>query len=167
MVDFGHNITNVNPIDYDTRVISQTTVDPYSSSRPWTFQYCSEYGWFQIPSQEHVMRSTMLEESYWYEMCARSFGEGMTAQPAAKRTTIDQGGLDIGVTNVFFANGVEDPWKWATQMESNKSLNQVARVSDCDNCGHCVELYTPAENDAPELVETRNMIATWVNDLLS
>ena len=37
MVQFGHDVANVNPIDYDTRVISQTTVDPYSSSRPWTF----------------------------------------------------------------------------------------------------------------------------------
>jgi len=46
MTDFGHNVTNVNPGDYDTRVIAETTVDPMSSARPWTFQYCSEYGWF-------------------------------------------------------------------------------------------------------------------------
>lgn len=78
MVDFGHNITNVNPGDYDTRVIAQTEVDPMSSARPWTFQYCSEYGWFQVPSEENVMRSTMLVSQYWYDMCARSFGEGMT-----------------------------------------------------------------------------------------
>jgi len=70
------------------------------------------------------------------------------------------------VPNVFFANGVEDPWKWATQMQSNEALNQVARVSDCDNCGHCVELYTPSDNDAPELQETRRMVAQWVDDLL-
>lgn len=52
-------------------------------------------------------------------------------------------------------------------MDSNESLNQVARVSDCDNCGHCVELYTPSEDDAPELKETRKMITSWVNDLLA
>jgi len=75
--------------------------------------------------------------------------------------------LDIASTNIFFANGVEDPWKWATRMDSNESLNQVARVSDCDNCGHCVELYTPSEDDAPELKETRKMITSWVNDLLA
>ena len=123
MTDFGTNVANVNPGDYDTRKIADTTVDPMSSARPWTFQYCSEYGWFQVPSQEHVMRSTMLGMDFWYEMCQRSFGEGMPKSPKAEETTIDQGGLDIGVTNVFFANGVEDPWKWATQMESNESLN--------------------------------------------
>mmetsp|Transcript_11698 Transcript_11698/g.14796 ORF Transcript_11698/g.14796 Transcript_11698/m.14796 type:complete len:143 (-) Transcript_11698:287-715(-) len=123
MTDFGHNVANVNPADYDTREIAKTTVDVMSSARPWTFQYCSEYGWFQVPSQEHVMRSTMLESSFWYDMCQRSFGEGMPKEPKAEQTTIDQGGWDIAVPNVFFANGVEDPWKWATQMKSNESLN--------------------------------------------
>ena len=112
------------------------------------------------------MRSTMLEFDYWTAMCARSFGEGMPKMPKADQTTIDQGGWDIGVTNVFFANGVEDPWRWATQMESNPELNQVAVVSDCDNCGHCVELYTPSDDDPKELVETRQQIADWVADLL-
>jgi len=51
-------------------------------------------------------------------------------------------------------------------MKGNEHLNQVARISDCANCGHCVELYTPAEGDAPELVETRKMIRDWVRDLL-
>lgn len=46
MTNFGTTVANVNPGDYDTRVIAETTVDPMSSARPWTFQYCSEYGWF-------------------------------------------------------------------------------------------------------------------------
>jgi len=83
MTSFGHTVEDVNPGDYDTRKIAKTVVDPFSAARPWTFQYCSEYGWFQVPSQEHVMRSTMLALPYWYEMCERSFGKGMTAAPKA------------------------------------------------------------------------------------
>ena len=52
-------------------------------------------------------------------------------------------------------------------MDSNDALNQVAHVSDCNNCGHCVELYTPSDDDAAELKETRTMITNWVNELLS
>ena len=115
----------------------------------------------------NVMRSMMLEMPYWPAMCQRVFGEGMTPMPLAEQTTIDQGGWDLAVTNVFFANGIEDPWKWATQMLSNPDLNQVARISDCPNCGHCVELYTPSPLDSPELQETRNMISDWVNDLFA
>lgn len=51
-------------------------------------------------------------------------------------------------------------------MVTNDALNQVARISNCDNCGHCVELYTPSDDDASELKETRSMIANWVNNLL-
>ena len=83
MTKFGTNVANVNPGDYDTRVIAETKVDPMSSARPWTFQYCSEYGWFQIPSMRHVMRSEMLEKSYWTAMCKRSFGDGMPSMPKA------------------------------------------------------------------------------------
>lgn len=97
MTSWGHTVANVNPGDYDTRVIADTTIDPMSSGRPWTFQYCSEYGFFQIPSekQDHIMRSMDLVKSYWTAMCARSFGEGMPAKPKAEETTIDQGGWDI------------------------------------------------------------------------
>lgn len=167
MTQFGTDVAGVNPPDYDTRLIAKTEVDPMSSARPWTFQYCSEYGWFQVPSEENVMRSEMLEMSYWTEMCQRSFGVGMPEKPWAKATTIDQGGWDIAQTNIFFANGVEDPWKWASKIdESRPELNQVVRVSDCPNCGHCVELYTPSDDDSAELQQTRQMIADWVADLL-
>ena len=51
-------------------------------------------------------------------------------------------------------------------MVTNDALNQVARISDCDNCGHCVELYTPSDDDPSALKETRNMITNWVGNLL-
>ena len=109
-----------------------------------------------------------LSMPFWPEMCSRSFqGLDMTARPKAKSTTIDQGGVDIGQTNIFFANGTEDPWKWATRRTSNHALNQVARTSECDNCGHCVELYTPSDSDPEELKQTRQMVYDWIDDLLT
>lgn len=91
----------------------------------------------------------------------------MTNRPKASATTWDQGGVDIGVENIFFANGTEDPWKWATRMGSNKALNQIAHTSECDNCGHCVELYTPSDDDPEALKETRQMVLDWVDDLFA
>jgi len=46
MTDFGHNVANVNPADYNTQVYNSSVIDVMSSSRPWTYQYCTEYGWF-------------------------------------------------------------------------------------------------------------------------
>lgn len=56
-------------------------------------------------------------------------------------------GFTISGTNTFFVNGVEDPWQWAAMRTANANLQQIARVADCDNCGHCVELYTPKDSD--------------------
>lgn len=35
--EWGTNVAGVNPPDYDTRFIAETTIDPYGSARPWTF----------------------------------------------------------------------------------------------------------------------------------
>ena len=46
MVQFGAQVPDVNPPDYDANLISIPVIDPYSAARPWTYQYCTEYGWF-------------------------------------------------------------------------------------------------------------------------
>ena len=45
LVAYG-NQSGDNPSDYDRSIVSSTTIDVNSSGRPWTFQYCTEYGWF-------------------------------------------------------------------------------------------------------------------------
>jgi hypothetical protein len=56
-------------------------------------------------------------------------------------------GLDIRSTRTFFVNGGEDPWRWSSLQKSKFSLNLISRVADCDNCGHCVELYNQKDTD--------------------
>jgi hypothetical protein len=96
MTKFGADIAGVLPPDYDANIIADPTMDPEGWARPWTYQYCTEYGWFQTPSQLHPMRSEMLELSYWPDMCSRAFpGIDMTGLPRAEQSAIDQGGFDI------------------------------------------------------------------------
>ena len=114
------------------------------------------------------MRSEMIAMPYWKQYCTDVFqGLNMENRPHAKETTIDQGGVDIAATNIFFGNGGEDPWRWATKQESVPELNQVSRVSDCNDCGHCAELYTPKDTDPDELKETRVMVADWLEGILT
>ena len=108
----------------------------------------------------------MLEYSYWPEMCERVF-PGWKGEAKAWQTTVDLGGFNIQGSNTFFTNGDEDPWKWATQRKDRPHLNQVARTADCDNCGHCGELYTPKDSDPKELQDIRDQIDAWVDKLLN
>ena len=151
MIPYGAK-QGVSAPDYDTHVIADTKVDVNSSARPWTYQYCTEYGWFQTPSEKHPMRSPYLSLDYWPAMCERGFpGMKMDKRPKAWANTIDQGGVSIAAPEIFFANGGEDPWRWATQQKSKPWLGQVSVISDCDDCGHCAELYTPNASDPKEL----------------
>jgi hypothetical protein len=57
------------------------------------------------------MRSLWIDVDYYTAMCERVFsGLDMTGKPQALENTIDQGGYNIGGTNIFAANGSEDPW---------------------------------------------------------
>lgn len=47
-----------------------------------------------------------------------------------------------------------DPWKWASLLKSKDQI--ISRVANCSNCAHCVDLYTPSTNDAPELKKIRD-----------
>jgi len=81
---WGSSVAGVNVADYDTYALAVTGIDFNSSGRCWTYQYCTEYGWFQVPSHitEQVMRSPYLEMDYWPAMCERVFaGLDMTNKP--------------------------------------------------------------------------------------
>lgn len=69
-------------------------------------------------------------------------------------------------TNIFFTNGVEDPWKWAGVTKVPNVQGMEAQVVDCDDCAHCVELYTPKDTDSPALKQARNKIDKWLDNIL-
>ena len=75
-------------------------------------------------STENPMRSSRLDLTYNQNYCNNIFdGLDMTIFPKYKETEIDQGADDIAATNIFFANGSEDPWQWATQRENRPEIN--------------------------------------------
>lgn len=88
LVDYG-NANGESPTDYDRTVIASTKIDVNSSGRPWTYQYCTEYGWFQSMSVDYPMRSPVVDEKYFSQFCADAFGFDMSTYPRAKQTTID------------------------------------------------------------------------------
>lgn len=103
------------PLGYDTRPgtpITTLLIDPYNSGRPWTYQWCTEYGWMQTISHEHPMVSALLTVKMYTDYCKRVFGPNfsMDGKPEAAYSTIMGGGTNIAGTHIFATNGSEDPW---------------------------------------------------------
>eukprot|EP01017_Pseudomicrothorax_dubius_P002878 TRINITY_DN1025_c0_g1_i13.p1 TRINITY_DN1025_c0_g1~~TRINITY_DN1025_c0_g1_i13.p1 ORF type:complete len:389 (-),score=100.83 TRINITY_DN1025_c0_g1_i13:396-1562(-) len=61
------NSSNVFPPDYGSYYLSNTTYDIDKNGRQWTYQYCSQMGWFQTPSKDPNlrMRSTRLSLNFY------------------------------------------------------------------------------------------------------
>ena len=70
-------------------------------------------------------------------------------------------------SNTIITNGVEDPWQWATELNPNTSINQYGLMADCEDCGHCAELYTPQDSDKPELKQVRTEVINWIDAILA
>jgi len=80
--------------------------------------------------------------------------------------------MEMQGSNIFFTNGEEDPWQWATMREFKdpakaKASNMNTRIIQCADCGHCVDLHTPTDNDPENLTKVRSEIeaeiSKWLN----
>lgn len=160
------------PYYYDTNPNSKVmdeTIDVDSSERSWTWQYCTEFGYFQTVSKMHRMRPFQVDLQYWRDGCQYIFPALDYNETYPMITyTEDQygGGNKMDGTNIFFTNGSEDPWKWVTQLQDRPELNQRSRVSECIGCAHCADLYTPQESDPQNLKDTRQMVYDWLTEIL-
>jgi hypothetical protein len=62
---------------YDRVSLSNTKMNYQDNMRQWTWQYCTEFGWFQMANKEHPMRSKLINESYWVPYCQAIFGDSI------------------------------------------------------------------------------------------
>lgn len=101
-----------------------------SSAYPWTYQFCTEFGFYQVPARgegQFRMRSRLyLDIGYWETgLCSTIADDYVHADPdldtALHATVAEYGGcigvckdpdsfIQYGGSNVIFTNGVEDPW---------------------------------------------------------
>ena len=144
--------------------LKNSTIDFSKSSRQWTYQTCTEVAYFQTSYEGVSMRADAINITYYHDLCEEVFGKGIW--PNVHHTNLLLGETHLARTNIFFTNGVEDPWKWAGAMSVPEGSGMEAQVVDCEDCAHCVELYTPTDDDADTLKAARKRIETWLEKIL-
>jgi len=138
------------PAGYNTVLLSNPLTG--GDGRAWWWQTCTEVGWFQIAPENGSIRSHRVNKDYFQNACHTIFGIDLFA--LTEDTNIAYGGNQITGTNIFFTNGIEDPWQWAG-VRASLSSTETAVLINCTQCAHCVDLYTPQSTDAPELLAAR------------
>lgn len=108
MYNYG-NQQGVHFSDYDAEVLAITDMNTVNTIRQWTYQYCTEFGFFQIPNLSLPLRSDYINSAFWPDYCDRIYG---TDRPLihVPDTNSYYGGLEITGDNIVFVNSIEDPW---------------------------------------------------------
>ncbi|CAG2181294.1 unnamed protein product, partial [Oppiella nova] len=84
-----------------------------SGMRQWTYQTCTEFGYYQTTSLKDSPFGHNLPVEFFTKQCTDIFGPQITAQTiekAVEATNFYYGGRQPNVTNVVFPNGSLDPW---------------------------------------------------------
>ncbi|CAD8215475.1 unnamed protein product [Paramecium octaurelia] len=138
-----------------------------SPSRQWMYQCCSELGWWQTSPLNNSVRSTLIDIQFYKDFCNSIFG-GIRENifPDDQLANARFGGNELNIDNLIMTNGNEDPWKWSSVLINQGSI-QTYEIN-CDNSGHCVELYTPKDEDCDQLKQVRQEIIQqfrkWIQD---
>jgi len=138
---------------YDAKSLRNTTPPANDNIRQWTYQYCTEFGWFQVPSKIPTRSSILSGEANWLDYCKRIFGDEIKA-PHVASTNAYYGGLEIPGKNIVFVTASEDPWQYAGLRHSHNPELPSVRV-ECEDCGHCIDLHAYKEGEPKGLTEAR------------
>ncbi len=123
-----------------------------------------QVGWLQTPAinSQYAMRSQKVNLPFYKKLCQDTFGTSLW--PLVDRVNLNLGGLDIQTSNLIMTNGSEDPWQEASLLEDKGDIQSV--YIECDDCAHCVELYTPRDTDSIQLRNARDKVSQFVSRVL-
>ncbi|KAJ7500019.1 peptidase S28 [Mycena latifolia] len=135
---------------------SYNTSDPYwtdtsleNEERSWTWLVCNEMGWFHDAAPPHhpSLVSSLVQIDYDLRQCQQMFPEAFpnppTIQKSTARTNRLYGGWNTTASNIFFANGLRDPWRYATVSAPGVALQSTPERPIAVGEGfHCADLLT-------------------------
>ncbi|XP_031639713.1 putative serine protease K12H4.7 isoform X2 [Contarinia nasturtii] len=81
--------------------------------RPWFYQTCSQFGWYQTTDSQKHPFGTKSPIEFYLKLCQDLFSDvfnDFTFEENINHTNLLYGALDPAVRNVYFSHGSLDPW---------------------------------------------------------
>eukprot|EP00095_Tigriopus_kingsejongensis_P004313 maker-scaffold562_size136394-snap-gene-0.8 protein:Tk04313 transcript:maker-scaffold562_size136394-snap-gene-0.8-mRNA-1 annotation:"hypothetical protein BRAFLDRAFT_284130" len=155
---------------YDPMIdfLKQTNWDSVAGAggRPWLYQTCTEFGWYQSSDQPGHPFGNHFPVEFLEKQCTDIFGPKYNLkllQKGIDRTNVMYGGKHIQVSNVVFVHGSIDPWHamGITQDISNDSL-----AIFIPGTAHCANMYPERDEDPPQLKMARKKVLEKIQEWL-
>ncbi|TKX20341.1 extracellular serine carboxypeptidase-like protein 2 [Elsinoe australis] len=116
-------------IDYDA-LPGNGLSDP-SQGFSWMYQYCSEYGYYQIgnDSNPHTIQSRFYSREVFQSGCDAVFpNSSLPASPDVEKSN-RYGGWNINPPNTMFSTGQFDPWRSTSPTSIDFAIGAPGRTS--------------------------------------
>ncbi|XP_062123870.1 putative serine protease K12H4.7 [Drosophila sulfurigaster albostrigata] len=127
----------------------------------WTFQTCSEFGWFQSSGSRNQPFGTNFPVTLYTDICEAVFGSDYSEakiRNLIKETNADFGGIE-SVEDVYFTQGGLDPWA-----KVGAGVAQGATI--IPQAAHCSDLGSISASDSAALRASKErvseLIAQWL-----
>ncbi|XP_025192131.1 putative serine protease K12H4.7 [Melanaphis sacchari] len=151
----------------DFYVNTSWSSDAAGGARQWTYQTCTEFGFYQTSSQDDHVFGHNFPIQFFIDLCKDIFGKSYNLElltDAVERTNNMFGELNIRESRVLFVHGSVDPWH-ALGITHARTKNNVAIF--INGTAHCANMYPPAPTDPPELTQARTTIREYLKEWLA
>jgi len=136
----------------------QNTSVVNSGGRQWTYQTCTEFGYFQSSDSTNQPFGSGFPLSFAIQQCMDVFGPQFNQQfisNGIEWTNDYYGGSNVAGTNIVLPNGSVDPWHFLGLTTSpSSSVVAVFIVGSA----HCGDMYPSTPNDSINVQEARALI---------
>ncbi|XP_068152959.1 thymus-specific serine protease-like [Drosophila tropicalis] len=128
----------------------------------WTYQTCNEFGWFQSSASSKQPFGDSFPATLYTDICYDVFSSNYTVANIDSKiaaTNKQFGGLNPGVTNVYFVQGALDPWS-----KVGAGVSQGATI--IPYASHCPDVESISASDSAELRASKEKLAELVIEWL-
>ncbi|KAK2912800.1 thymus-specific serine protease [Channa argus] len=137
------------------------------TARQWTYQTCTEFGFYQTCEDTTCPFSGMLTLQVDTKLCPMLFGisqHSLAARIAFTNTYY--GGDNPHTHRILYVNGGIDPWKELSVVQDWTEEGQEAQIIFIEDTAHCADMMSRRSTDRWSLKEAReeieNHVTTWL-----
>jgi len=162
----GSNCTGTSYTGMIEELKDITTTSDVVSARSWTWQTCTEYGYFQTGDSPSQPFSNTITLDWYLKQCNDIFGSPFTPNIIATNGIF--GAKNLAESRVVLPNGSVDPWHILGITTPGKcDRYEDKKVQFMTGTAHCADLYPSSPKDVNDLTQTRIVEISQISEWLS
>ncbi|XP_029026804.1 thymus-specific serine protease isoform X2 [Betta splendens] len=137
------------------------------AERQWTYQTCTEFGFYQTCEEAACPFSGMLTLQMDTQLCPLLFAVSQHSLPARVAFTNTHYGGDSPHTHrILYVNGGIDPWKALSVLPDRTGAHDGALIIFSEDTAHCADMMSGRVTDRRSLRKARQeiegLVSTWL-----